>query len=1013
MARIPDEVIERLKSEVALTRLVETAGVTLKRHGADLLGLCPFHDDHEPSLVITPEKNLWHCLGACQTGGSVIDWVMKCEGVSFRHAVELLQNDYRPLAADARRPKHATVPKLAAPVAVDADDAQLLVQVIDYYHASLKQSPEALAYLAKRGIANSEAIDTFKLGFANRTLGYRLPQMNRKEGAAVRGQLQRLGIIRPSGHEHFNGSLVIPVLDRQGQVQEVYGRKLNDNLRPGTPMHLYLPGPHRGVWNASALIATDEIILCESLIDALTFWCAGYRHVTASYGIEGFTAELFAAFQQHGIAQVLIAYDRDAAGDSAATALAEKLTGAGFDCYRVQVPKGMDVNEYALQVTPASKSLGVALRSAVWLGKGQPKALAATVVVPSEAPAIQVREIESSPSLAAALAPTPEPPPVVLPASPLPAAPHTALPDAQESDNEVVMTFGDRRYRLRGLDKNGSFDVLKVNLLVARGEAVHVDMFDLYQSRARAGFIKQAALELGVAEDVIKADLGRVLLKCEALQDVTLRAALTPKAPPALSEAETAAALALLKDPKLLEQIVADFAACGMVGEETNSLVGYLAAVSRKLESPLAVIIQSTSAAGKSSLMEAMLRFVPATDKVQYSAMTGQSLFYMGETDLQHKVLAIAEEEGAAQASYALKLLQSEGEVTNASTGKDETTGELVTKEYRVEGPVMLLMTTTAIDLDEELMNRCLVLSVNEARAQTEAIHAVQRHKRTLDGLKARAGREALVAVHQHAQRLLKPLAVVNPYAEQLTFLSDQTRTRRDHEKYLTLIDAIALLHQYQRPVKTHRQGDAVIDYVEVMVDDIAVANQLAHEVLGRTLDELPPQTRRLLQLIDERVSMHCSRLGMRRSDYRFSRREVREATRWSDTALKVHLARLVEMEYLLAHRGGRGQSFVYELVYDGGPATTRPHLSGLIDVAQLSRDYDAGRSGSKAMRSGRGQPTVRGQSGGGQPPLNGDSASAGAASSNIDDVVLKNARPGGNGQRPSYKQSSFLAAAE
>ena len=532
-------------------------------------------------------------------------------------------------------------------------------------------------------------------------------------------------------------------------------------------------------------------------------------------------------------------------------------------------------------------------------------------------------------------------------------------------------------------------------------------------SPARAGFIKQAALELGVAEDVIKTDLGRVLLKCEALQEATLRAALAPKTLPTLSDAETAAALALLKCPTLLDRIVSDFAACGIVGEATNSLVGYLAAVSRKLESPLAVIIQSTSAAGKSSLMDAMLRFVPATDKVQYSAMTGQSLFYMGETDLQHKVLAIAEEEGAAQASYALKLLQSEGEVTIASTGKDETTGELVTKEYRVEGPVMLLMTTTAIDVDEELLNRCLVLSVNEARAQTEAIHAVQRHKRTLDGLKARAGREALVAVHQHAQRLLKPLAVVNPYAEQLTFLSDQTRTRRDHEKYLTLMDAIALLHQYQRPIKNHRQGDTLIEYVEVTVADIAVANRLAHEVLGRTLDELPPQTRRLLQLIDARVSGHCQQHSLRRSDTRFSRREVREATRWSDTALKVHLARLVEMEYLLAHRGGRGQSFVYELVYDGGPATTVPHLSGLIDVSLLKHDYDAERSGVQGLQSGLGQPVVWGRSADGQPSRNDDNAHAGAVLSGMDDDRLENTHPGGNGQRPSYAQPVLLAAAE
>ncbi|MCU7861624.1 MAG: hypothetical protein KZQ86_17755 [Candidatus Thiodiazotropha sp. (ex Lucinoma kastoroae)] len=191
MARIPDDQIDRLKQEVSLQRLAEGQGVVLKRHGADLIGLCPFHDDHEPSLVITPKQNLWHCLGACQSGGSVIDWVMKAEGVSFRHAVELLQADYQPLAVDPV--KHSTVRKLPAALESRAEDTKLLRQVVDYYHETLKQSPEALGYLEKRGIGG-EAINHFKLGFANRTLGYRLPEKNRKEGAAIRGQLQRLKI---------------------------------------------------------------------------------------------------------------------------------------------------------------------------------------------------------------------------------------------------------------------------------------------------------------------------------------------------------------------------------------------------------------------------------------------------------------------------------------------------------------------------------------------------------------------------------------------------------------------------------------------------------------------------------------------------------------------------------------------------------------------------------------------------------------------------------------------------
>jgi hypothetical protein len=156
--------------------------------------------------------------------------------------------------------------------------------------------------------------------------------------------------------------------------------------------------------------------------------------------------------------------------------------------------------------------------------------------------------------------------------------------------------------------------------------------------------------------------------------------------------------------------------------------------------------------------------------------------------------------------------------------------------------------------------------------------------------------------------------------------------------KYLTLIRSVALLHQHQRQRKTVEHNGRAVEYIEVTVNDIAVANRLAHEVLGRSLDELPPQTRRLLLSVDEMVTAECERAAMERSDYRFSRRDVREATGWGDTQLKTHLHRLEELEYLLIHRGGRGQSIVYELVFtlpaDGG----KPVLGGLIDVKRLRK---------------------------------------------------------------------------
>jgi DNA primase catalytic core len=372
MARIPEHEVERLKKEISIQRLAEARGIKLTRHGADLLGLCPFHDDRNPSLVITPAKNLWHCLGACNAGGTAIDWVMRANGVSFRHAVELLKADHLPVADAPIQPvKHGTVRKLPPPVARDADDRVLLMQVVDYYNETLKQSPEAMKYLTSRGLKSPEMIDRFKLGFANRTLGYRLPAKNRAAGAQMRGRLQGLGILRESGHEHFNGSVVIPVFNGSGEVVEMYGRKITSNLREGTPNHLYLPGAHAGVWNEEALLASKEIILCESLIDALSFWSAGFRNVTASYGVNGFTADHRAAFEKHGTTRVYIAYDRDEAGEKATRELAEELMQMGIECFRVLFPKGMDANEYSLKVQPAAKSLGVLLNKAEWLGKGK------------------------------------------------------------------------------------------------------------------------------------------------------------------------------------------------------------------------------------------------------------------------------------------------------------------------------------------------------------------------------------------------------------------------------------------------------------------------------------------------------------------------------------------------------------------------------------------------------------------------------------------------------------------
>ena len=943
MPRIPDTEIDRIKEQTDLAALVRSRGIELAKHGnGHLAGACPFHEDDEPSFIVTPAKGLYHCMG-CGVAGNAIQFIEKFDGVSFRHAFELL-SDGKGFTGGTDQPlKRATVPRLEAPVKPDAEDNELFGQVVDYYHERL-QSPSGIAareYLKSRGLDNEAALRTFRIGFADRTLGLRLPDKNRKDGKSIRTRLQKIGIIRQSGHEHFNGSIVLPIFsaaggsarggNAEGQCVEMYGRKIG-KVKDRKFRHLYLPGPHAGIWNAAAL-QESEVILCEAPLDALTFWINGVRNVTFIYGTEGFTQELFDALLSHRVKAVRLAYDADEAGNRAAKRDADKLTAHGIECYRVKFPHGMDANEYALKITPAAKSLRVAVDAAEWLGDRVPRAQAAALIDNNLAANLVAKE--KSPSVLSV-------PSVV------------ETPTLERAGDYHTLTLGQREYRVGGLEKNNGLDVLKVAVRLRHGDDFHLDSFDMTRDGERRRYIERAAEETGLEKELIKRDLGKLLLALEEAQQKRLCTNDENDGDPVaeLSAEERAEALAFLQSPNLVERITASFEACGLVGEESNRLAAYLACTSRKLDRPLAVIIQSTSAAGKSTLMEAVLAMFPEEERVQYSAMTGQSLYYLGETNLKHRILAIVEEEGAEKASYALKLLQSEGELTIASTGKDPQTGRMETQEYHVEGPVMIFLTTTAIDIDEELQNRCLTLTVDESREQTERIHTLQRQARTLDGLRLKKQRQQTLTLLRNIQRLLDPVDVVNPWADRLTFTAERTRTRRDHEKYLTLIDAIALLHQHQRERSqiaedgaqrsTNNQEPSTKNqehstYITVTLDDIELANRLAPELLGRSLDELPPQSRRLLDHIKTLVREICQRDQIEQHLALFSRRQLRERCGWTEFQTRTHLARLESLEYVQRRWGSQGRRCAYELLTDVNEPDNAWHI-GLLSVDELRK---------------------------------------------------------------------------
>ena len=478
--------------------------------------------------------------------------------------------------------------------------------------------------------------------------------------------------------------------------------------------------------------------------------------------------------------------------------------------------------------------------------------------------------------------------------------------------DHVLVRRGDRDYKIRGLDKNMSSLTLRVNIQAARLDMLHLDSIDLMRSAARAAFIKATALELHCQEETIKKDLGLVLLHLDDLRNRQIEAAKATRAPlPQMPPDEARDALDLLRDPNLIGRIVRDLEHCGMVGEAFNKLAAYLAIVSRKLASPLAILVQSSSSAGKSTLMDTILAMAPPEDVIQLSNLTSQALYYLPPDALRHKTLAICEDQGLAEAAYALKLLQSDGRLTHATVAK-AVDGRAVTQFHCVEGPVQLFLTSTSQTIDEELLNRCLVLAVDESREQTHAIQQLQRLLQSRSGLEKRREASGLQALHRNAQRLLRPLVVTNDLDATLPFPCERTRHRRDHAKYLSLIQAIALLHQHQRTLHVDESGT---ESIAVEPSDIALANRLIDKLLKQSNNELPPQSQRCLESLQGFVQSHCQRDRLTPPEFRFTRRSFREQSGWTDNQLRVHFQRLIDLEFLRVHRGRQGCTYLYELV--------------------------------------------------------------------------------------------------
>ena len=909
-----------LKQAVPLLDLARERGLEPRRHGNGTWKLnCPLHEDAEASLVITPSKNLWHCFG-CDKGGSNIDFVAELDRLSTRDAILALAEK-----ADGRL-------TVAEPTAAATDDRppitparqKLLNKVAEFYHKTFIQEPDGRAYLRERGLTDAALYESFKLGYANSTIFDAIPA----EGDML-DDLKAVGIVNQRGQEHFRDCVIFPVFDRHGNVTEMYGRKIHvpsaakgkskkangkkgracraeaSERRREPVRHLYLPGPHRGVWNHYALrmpttTAGDgdrahgrasyrTVLLTESILDAAAIWQAGWRHVIPCYGSQGFTAEHVELIRDSQVERLILVMDGDDSGRQAVDKVRRKLDGIEVDIRVAKLPEGDDPAEYLH--THSVEEFGELLAAACDVeAAADNKLLSAASVTPlSQGFRLTV-----------------------------------------ETRTYDVLNAEGKPGKVRATIKAVTKDRLRF----------HIDTVDLYLARSRKTFAADAARLYGVEADTIALDLNRIIQASEThLQKDAPR---QDDAPAIVTDPKTEKeARAFGRRPDLLDLVQRDVEKLGYIGERSNVLATYLTMTSRKMPQPLAMMILSGSGAGKSALQDTVLSLCPDEDLVKVTSLTERALFYKDEFSLKHKVLALEEVAGAEDASYAIRSLISSGILIIESTVKDPASGRMTTMQNKVYGPTAVLQTTTNPNVDPETLSRFLLGTIDESREQTRRILDAQRKARTVEGLRAKLLRDAIREKHHAFQRMLRPLDVRNPFGELLTYTDDRLLMRRDNPKYLALIEAVAFLYQLQKPVKRLTAAGKTVEYIEVSLRDIALANELAAEILGKSLDELSGPSRRLLQLIEQMVNEWAKAQGVEPHQVDFCRRQLREYTRWSDYQIRTHLAQLIELEYVAAVSGRFGQQYQYRLLWDGQGRDGRPFMLGLKSVEQLRKEAE------------------------------------------------------------------------
>ena len=820
---------------------------------------CPFHSDKKASMKIYLETNTAYCFaGSCKIESlDTIDFILKMEKGTKHEAIQkaksLIGN------SSTQSIKLSCGQPGSKPSIMNTPDIELLSDLFTYFQKGIKhpQSKTAKQYKASRGLNGKVPI------------GYNAGSFHTGKNEKVVTRCIEAGLLKPSEHGYkiwANKCIIFPLQNQGGEIVGLYGRSTYEDG------HFYLQN-RKGLYPGYPDPKTKGLILSESIIDAssllqLELPLKDYA-VLALYGTNGLTTEhRQAILQSIHLEEIIFGLDGDEAGRKATKDYTRQLKELypHLKFSSLELPEGEDLNSMYVNHEGSIELFNALFSNRKEVMVQTKKELKAST------PIQQAKE-ESSILVQNKLITTNE-----------------SCYIYQATQDLVMQVLGG--IRMDGLDRLKA--TLKLKYSQSEVERTFRDSLDLYSAMQVEKFVKRGASRLEISSKLLQERLDHLtdLLEKERLSKLESMKDKGSKRKVLLSE-ETRIAKAYLSAKELMKRTGEDIGRSGVIGEEYNRLVLFIIYLSRKMEKPMHALIFGKSGSGKTHLQSSVGALVPEEDKLETTTLSDNAVYYFGENEISHFLIMIEDMDGAEGVLLALRELQSKQEVRKTVTIKDEN-GKMKTVTLIVRGPISLSGCTTKERIYEDNANRSFLLYVDSSADQDERIMDQQRKESA--GKVNKKKRKALREQFKNLQRILKPVQVVNPYAELIKIPSQVFKPRRTNAHVIQFIEAVTYYHQYQRELKVN--PDTQERYIETTIEDIEWVFKLLEPVLLNKSDELSDGCRSFF----ERLKTHVTAS----KKPTFYQKEIRSSLRLNPSNVRYYLQQFTRYDLVQQVGGSR-----------------------------------------------------------------------------------------------------------